>query len=97
MYRTVERTGNRLILRDDARKIPGEIAVADLSAERAKASRFKGGDPVLRAPLGTTRYWPHSQQSSAQRVAHLEEDYGAIIANDPTEIGSASCRERVCQ
>ncbi|MBA4163992.1 MAG: hypothetical protein C0510_05100 [Erythrobacter sp.] len=95
MYRTVERTGNRLILRDDARKIPGEIAVADLSAERAKASRFKGGDPVLRAPLGTTRYWQHSEQSSAKRVAHLEEAYGAIIANDPKEAWRWSLRAKL--
>ena len=92
MHRTVERTGNRVILRDDARKIPSEIAVADLAAERAKASRFKGGDPVLRAPLGTTRRWQHNEQSSAKRVAHLEEAYGAIIANDPKEAWRWSLR-----
>lgn len=95
MHRTVERTSNRVILRDDARKIPSEIAVTELAAERAKASRFTGGDPVLRAPLGIIRLWQHSEQSSAKRVAHLEDAYGAIIANDPKEAWRWSLRARL--
>jgi len=90
--RSVARDGNRFVIRDDARKIPSEIAVSDLSVERAKAARFSGGDPVLRAPGSTTRYWQYADRDTAKRVAHLEQAYGEIIANDPEEAWRWSLR-----
>lgn len=90
--RTFAKSGNTVTIIDDARKIPGEIAVANLSAERARAARFKGGDPVLRAPEGVTRYWQHTTRDTPKRMAGLEAAYGAIIDNKPAEAWRWSLR-----
>ncbi|MCL4674349.1 MAG: tetratricopeptide repeat protein, partial [Sphingomonadaceae bacterium] len=90
--RSFARSGNTFTIIDDARKIPGEIAVTDLGAERAKAARFKGGDPVLRAPEGVTRYWQYADGDKPGRVAGLETAYAAIIENKPEEAWRWSLR-----
>lgn len=90
--RSFSRSGNSVTVIDDARKIPAEIAVADLGAERARAARFKGGDPVLRAPQGITRYWQFEDGDGPQRVGRLEAAYAAIIANAPEEAWRWSLR-----
>jgi tetratricopeptide (TPR) repeat protein len=90
--RSVTRDGNRIVVRDDSRKIPIEIAVADLGAERAKAARFKGGDPIVRAPADVTRYWQFTDGDKPKRVAQHEAMYAAIVANDPSEAWRWSLR-----
>lgn len=90
--RALTKRGNRLTILDDARKIPSEIAVSELAAERAKAARLKGGDPVLHAPEGAARYWQHADGDQPKRVARLEEAYAAIIDNKPSEAWRWSLR-----
>ena len=90
--RAFSKSGNTVTIVDDARKIPAEIPVAQLGAERAKAARFKGGDPALRAPEGVTRYWQYADGPKPGRVAKLEAAYAAIIANEPTEAWRWSLR-----
>ena len=91
-HREFSKSGNTVTILDDARKIPAEIPVAELGAERAKAARFKGGDPVLRAPENVTRYWQFADGDKPKRVAKLEAAYAAIIDNEPTEAWRWSLR-----
>ncbi len=83
--RHAQLTGNRLEVSDDAVKIPREIPVAEFAAERARVARLRSGDPVLRAPADTVRYWEHGAGADGARLARLEAAYAAIIAIAPDE------------
>jgi len=85
MTRTSHLVGNRLEIIDNSVKVPGEIPVAELSGEKAKAARLRSGDPVLRAPANTMRYWERAERDGPQRLARLEEAYAKIIALAPDE------------
>ena len=76
--------GNRLEISDNSVMVPGEIPVAEISGEKAKAARLRSGDPMLRAPADTLRYWERTE-GDASRLGRLEEAYAKLIALAPDE------------
>lgn len=90
--RSTSLTGNRLVVRDGFQRIPTEIAVSELPAEKAKVARLRSGDPILRSPIGATRYWEHDPAKDSARSKKLESTYAKIISNDPEEAWGYSFR-----
>ena len=82
--RSASLAGNRLRIVDEAVKLPGEIAPAEIAGEKARAARLRSGDPVLRASAAALRYFQHADADAA-RVAGLERTYAAIIEIAPDE------------
>lgn len=89
--RSASLADNRLRIVEESVTLPGEIAAADIAGEKARAARLRSGDPVLRASAGALRYWQHSD-ATAERVAGLEQAYGAIIEIAPDEAWRWSLR-----
>lgn len=90
--RTAKLEGNRLVLTDQAMRMPGEVAPSAIAGEKAKAARLRSGDPVLRASDGARRYWQHPDEGDGERVAALERAYGALIEVAPDEAWRWSLR-----
>lgn len=75
--------GSRLTVSEEQIALGGELASADLPAEKAKAMRLRNTVPFLTSPLGAARSWRYGTPRLKARLAPVEAAYARAIAREP--------------
>lgn len=82
--------GARFVVSEEHSALGGELAAADIPAEKAKALRLRNTVPFLIAPVTAARAWRYQAPAYRARIAPVEEAYALAIARDPAaEQGTA--------
>ena len=82
MARESKLADNRLEITDSASWPGGELPVARIGEERAKASRFGSTQLLLRAPADAARSFDSASRDERDRFAAIEDAYARLIAED---------------
>ncbi|MGC1270037.1 MAG: DUF3857 domain-containing protein [Croceibacterium sp.] len=72
----------------------GEVAAADIAAERQKAARLGDVSLSLRAPAGAPRRFDIGPAQGRARFAQLDDAYARLIAADPDDANNFRNRAR---
>jgi tetratricopeptide (TPR) repeat protein len=94
LARKAELQGARLTIVDTTAWPGGELAPAQVSAERQKASRFGAADLSLRAPRGVARRFDAAMRGDRRRFAAIEAAYSRAIERDPDSVENHRNRAR---
>ena len=79
--------GGTAIVDERVEAAGGEVAAADIPAERDKAATVKANSPRLVAPETTRRYWElaGADPAGGTQIRAIDEVFTRVIANDPDE------------
>ena len=86
LSRAAELTEDRLTIVDSAAWPGGEIAPAQIAAERQNAARFGSADLSLRAPSQVARRFDSAVAADRKRYAPLEAAYARVIEDHPDDL-----------
>ena len=87
LHRETRLDGGKLTIVDSTAWPGGEIAPAQVAAERQKAARFGTPDLVLRAPADAVRRYDPAARADRKRFAPIETAFATMIEHDPDDLG----------
>lgn len=85
MHRSTALADNKLVIEDSVAWPGGEMAPADIAAERSRAARFGAAALTLRAPTQVQRYFDVGDGTARARFAPIEAAYAKLIERDPDD------------
>ncbi|MBO9516800.1 MAG: DUF3857 domain-containing protein [Porphyrobacter sp.] len=88
LHRASALSGGRLTISDQTSWPGGEIAPADVSAERQKAARFGNSQLMLRAPADAQRRYDAAARQDRKRFAPIEAAYAKLIEREPDDLNT---------
>jgi tetratricopeptide (TPR) repeat protein/transglutaminase-like putative cysteine protease len=94
MSRQSELDDDRLTITETTAWPGGEIASAQIAAERQKASRFGSANLALRAPRDIDRRFKPEVRGDRTRYAKIEAAYAALIAHDTDDLDNYRFRSQ---
>ncbi len=81
VVRSAAITNGRLVVHESVRASGGEIAPADIPAERARFAALKAAKLTVKAPATAIRRWEVRAAKDRARLKPLEDTYATLIAN----------------
>jgi tetratricopeptide (TPR) repeat protein/transglutaminase-like putative cysteine protease len=92
--RSAHLEGATVVMDERVESAGGEIAAADIAAERDKAAVLRANAPRVVAPETTRRYWELSGIDAAggTQIKAIDDVYSRAIANDPDEASGYASR-----
>lgn len=94
LSRQAKLAGQRLTITETSAWPGGEVAAADIAAERQKAAKLGDVSLMLRAPAGAPRRFDVDPVHGRDRFATLEAAYASLIAADPEDADNYRNRAR---